>query len=383
MVLKNILHLYSNHKWTGPADHALNLAAWQKTASRVNPIFACSRRDGSQNHLRAKAGERQLSCLDDLFLYKHLHWKIAPDVFSLKKIVARQHIDVIHCHQDNDALTTVLAGFGHRMVRTCYDGQPFALNFRQRVIFRHAAKIMTASHQVGNCLSAKYPHKNIEQVDIPVDLVKFRPMPKSLKLQKEFGISSRDPVAGIVARVQKHRNFSLLIEALEQIVKEIPKFKFLIVGRGTLIDTIARQPIQKKGLQNQVIFAGYRKDDYRDVLNLFDFKIFLYPGSDGACRAVREAMACGKPVIATKRGILPELIKDGETGVLVDENPQALAKAMITLVRENQYRLELAHAARTYAQVALNPERYLKKVIAGYEAVAANEESKRIKLRRL
>ena len=186
-------------------------------------------------------------------------------------------------------------------------------------------------------------------------------MPKSLKLQKEFGISSRDPVAGIVARVQKHRNFSLLIEALEQIVKEIPKFKFLIVGRGTLIDTIARQPIQKKGLQNQVIFAGYRKDDYRDVLNLFDFKIFLYPGSDGACRAVREAMACGKPVIATKRGILSELIKDGETGVLVDENPQALAKAMITLVRENQYRLELAHAARTYAQVALNPERYLKK----------------------
>ena len=370
--MKNILHLYSNHKWTGPADHALNLVAWQKTASRVNPIFACSRRDGSQNHLWAKARERQLPCLDDLFLYKHLHWKMASDVFSLRKIVTQQRIDVIHCHQDNDAFTAVLAGLGHQMIRTCYEGRPSALNFRQRVIFRHAAKIMTASHRVGNDLRKRYPHKNIEQVDIPVDLDKFQPKPKCLKLQKEFGISAQDPVAGIVARVQKHRNFPLLIDALEQIVKEIPQFKFLIVGRGTLIDTLARQPIQKKGLQNQVILAGYRKEDYRDVLNLFDFKVFLYPGSDGACRAVREAMACGKPVIATKRGILPELIKDGETGILVDENPQALAKAMITLFRENQHRLELARTARKYAQNALSPQRYLKKVIAGYESVIAS-----------
>ena len=370
--MKNILHLYSNHKWTGPADHALNLVAWQQKAGRVNPSLACSRRRGTRNFLREKAAERQLTCLEDLFLNKHLNWRIAPDVFSLKKIVARKDIDVIHCHQDNDALTAVLAGLGQQMVRTCYDGQPPDLNFRQGIIFRHAAKILTASRQVGNYLSAKYPHKNIEQVDIPVDLDKFQPMPKSLKLQKEFGLSPREPVAGIVARVQKHRNFSLLIDALAQIAGEIPQFKFLIVGRGTLIDTIARRPIEKKGLQNQVIFAGYRKEDYRDVLNLIDFKVFLHPGSDGACRAAREAMACGKPVIATKRGILPELIRDGETGLLVDENPQALAKAMVTLFRENHQRLELARAARNYAQHTLNPDRYLKKVTAGYDSIVAS-----------
>jgi glycosyltransferase involved in cell wall biosynthesis len=292
-------------------------------------------------------------------------------MFSLKKIIARQGIDVIHCHQDNDALTTVAAGLGHQMVRTCYDGQPADLNFRQRISYRHAAQIMTASHRVGDYLSAKYPHKNIEQVDIPVDLDNFHPMPKNERLLKEFGLTPRDAVAGIVARVQKHRNFPLLIEALVQIAREFPQLKFLIVGRGTLIDTIARQPVEEKGLQDRVIFTGYRNEDYRDVLNLFDFKVFLHPGSDGACRAVREAMACGKPVVAVQKGILPELIKDGQTGLLIDENPQALARAMITLFRDDQQRLKLGRAARAYAQDALNPQRYLKKVAAAYESVVA------------
>ena len=371
--MKNILHLYSNHKWTGPADHALNLVAWQKRDSRINPIFACSYRKNRQNHLWVKARERQLPCLDDLFLYKHFHWKMVSDVYALKKIVAQRHIDVVHCHQNNDAFTAVLAGFGNRMIRTCYDGHPPGFNFRQRIVFRHAAKILAASNHVGNQLQQRYPRQEIEHIDIAVDLEKFHPMPKCRKLQKEFGIDSRDPVAGIVARVQKHKNFELLIDALEKIVKKLPQFKFLIVGRGTHIDTIARQPIEKKGLQKRVIFTGYRRQDYREVLNLFDFKVFLYPGSDGACRAVREALACGKPVIATKKGILPELIKDGETGMLIDENPQALAKAMMILFRKTQYRMEMARAARTYAQRVLNPEAYIEKVLAAYESITVNE----------
>ncbi|MBW2408178.1 MAG: glycosyltransferase, partial [Deltaproteobacteria bacterium] len=236
----NILHLYSNHKWTGSADHALNLVAWQNRDARVNPIFACSHPKGRHNHLIRKATERQLPCLDGLFLNKHLNWKTVPDVYALKNIVARQQIDVIHCHQDNDAFTAVLAGCGHRMVRTCYDGHPATLNFRQQVVFRRAAKILTASNQVRDYLQHRYPLTDIETVDIAVDLEKFRPMPKSRKLQEEFGLDTRKPVAGLVARVQKHRNFELLIDALELITAEIPQFKFLIVGRGTHLDTIAR-----------------------------------------------------------------------------------------------------------------------------------------------
>jgi glycosyltransferase involved in cell wall biosynthesis len=173
-----------------------------------------------------------------------------------------------------------------------------------------------------------------------------------------------------VARVQKHRNFSLLLDAIEQVVNVIPDFRFLIVGRGTHIDTVARQPVNRRGLDKNIIFTGYRKDDYRNVLNLFDFKIFLVPGSDGSCRAVREALACGKPVIASRKGILPELIRDGETGFLIEDKPADLARAMITMIRDNDFRLRCSRAARQYAETTLSPERYIRKVVACYESLA-------------
>jgi len=363
------LHLYSNHKWTGPADHALNLVSWLQKEQDCEAYFACGHRKGLINHLQDKADERHVPHFDNLLLNKHLNWRIIPDTFALKNIVARESIDLIHSHQDNDALTAVLAGFGKILVRTCYDGEPSPFHVRLRFILRNTALIMTASSRVQTYFSQVFPEKPVEQVDIPVDLEKFRPTPKNEKLCLEFGITADEPVAGIVARVQKHRNFSLLLNAIEEVVREIPQFKFMIVGRGTHIDTLARQPVIQKGLQNNVIFTGYRGDDYHEVLNLFDYKIFLHPGSDGACRAVREALACGKPVIATRRGILPELIRDGETGILVDEQPQDLAWAIITMYRENEYRLQYSRAARKYAEDILRPERYVKKVLDYYRSI--------------
>jgi len=367
--MTRVLHLYSNRKWTGPADHALNLVAWLRIHRDFQAYFACGRRKGLANRLQEKADERDVPHFDNLLLNKHLNWTIIPDIFTLKKIVARESINLIHSHQDNDALTAVLAGFGKILVRTCYEGEPAPLYVRRRFIFRNTARIMTASLRVQAYLSQAFPEKWVEQVDIPVDLEKFSPAPKSEKLCREFGIMRDEPVAGIVARVQKHKNFRLLLNAIEEVVREIPRFKFLIVGRGTHIDTLARQPVIQKGLQNNVIFTGYRSDDYQDVLNLFDYMIFLHPGSDGSCRAVREALACGKPVVAIRKGILPELIKDRETGMLVEDQPHDLARAMITMYRENEYRLQCSRAARKYTEDILNPERYVKKVLACYESL--------------
>ena len=369
MRVKKILHLYSNYKWTGPADHALNLASWLEAFAEMNIYFACARRRGLQSPLYRKVVARNLAYIDGMCLNKHLGWETIPDILSLKKIVAHNRIDLIHSHQDNDALTAVLGGFGDRLIRTYYDGEPAPLTFRQRFTFRRTARIMTASLAVQAHLSQILPDKPIAHVDIPVDGSHFCPRPKNEKLLTEFGVGTHEPVAGIVARVQKHRKFDLLLNAVEQVVREIPRFKFLIVGRGTHIDSIARRPVKQRGLENNVIFTGYRRDDYSDVINLFDFKVFLTPGSDGSCRAVREALACGKPVIATRNGILPELIEDGKTGILVENRTADLVRGMLTMAREAELRQQCSHAARQYALNVLNPERYVKKMVACYDSL--------------
>ena len=374
--MKKILHLYSNFKWTGPADHALNLASWLPAFGKVNVYFCCARRQGVQNWLQRKAVDRNLTLIEGMYLNKHLSWKTIPDIFSLKKIVAQKRVDLIHSHQDNDTLTSVLSGFGERLIRTCYEGEPAPLSLRQRYTFRRTARILTASLTVQAHLSEIFPDKPIEQVDIPVDGNHFRPRPKNEKLLSELGVSPHDPVAGIVARVQKHRKFDLLLNAVEQVIKEIPHFKFLIVGRGTHIDALARQPVRQRGLEKNVIFTGYRKEDYRDVLNLFDFKVFLTPGSDGSCRAVREALASGKPVVVPRRGILPELIEDGKTGIIVAERTDDLVRGILTMARQQDFRQRCGHAARQYARKVLNPEKYVKKMIACYDAILDAEQTK-------
>ena len=195
MHVRKILHLYSNYKWTGPADHALNLASWLDTFGKMNIYFACARRRGVRDWLHRKAVERNLAYIGGMCLNKHLNWETIPDIFSLKKIVAHNRIDLIHSHQDNDALTAVLSGFGDRLIRTCYNGEPAPLNLRQRFTFRRTARIMTASLAVQAHLSKILTDKPIEQVDIPVDGGRFYPRPKNEKLLTEFGVTTHEPVA--------------------------------------------------------------------------------------------------------------------------------------------------------------------------------------------
>ena len=86
----------------------------------------------------------------------------------------------------------------------------------------------------------------------------------------EFNLNPSAPVAGIVARVQRHRRFDLLLQAIRLVAAAIPDFKFLIMGRGTHIDELARRPVADLGLEDTVVFSGYRDEDYADVLNLLD-----------------------------------------------------------------------------------------------------------------
>jgi glycosyltransferase involved in cell wall biosynthesis len=227
--------------------------------------------------------------------------------------------------------------------------------------------VLTASRRVRDDLAGLYPDKSICHIQIPVDLSRFAPRPKQSRLLAAFRISADQPVAGIVARVQRHRRFDLLLQSLREVATEIPDMKFLIIGRGTHIDEIARKPAMRMGLEDHVVFTGYRTEDFADVLNLLDFKVFLVPGSDGACRAVREALACGKPVVATRRGILPEIISDGENGLLIDEAPESLAGAMIGLWKDRPRLERLAEKARAHAEKKFSPVEYTSAVAACYQ----------------
>ena len=110
------------------------------------------------------------------------------------------------------------------------------------------------------------------------------------------------------------------------------------------------------GLKDHVIFTGYQLHEYPEVLATLDMKVFLVPGSDGSCRAVREAMAMGKPVIVARRGMLPEIVEDGVSGVVVEDSPENLADAIVSLVRDVPLRKKMGEAAMRRMQDEFNLE---------------------------
>jgi glycosyltransferase involved in cell wall biosynthesis len=118
------------------------------------------------------------------------------------------------------------------------------------------------------------------------------------------------------------------------------------------------------------VFAGYRTDDYVEVVRSFDVFTFLVPGSDGGCRALLEAFACGVPAVTSRRGALPEIGVDGETGFAVDEDATALAVAWETLIGDDGGRAAMGRAARARAEREFSPERLVERVDALYRATS-------------
>jgi glycosyltransferase involved in cell wall biosynthesis len=201
-----------------------------------------------------------------------------------------------------------------------------------------------------------------------VDLARFAPRPPDPAVRRGLGLAPDHRVVGVVARVQPQRRFDLLLAAAARLFARLPQARLVIVGRGTRRAELAERPAAALGIADRVVFAGYRGDDYPAVLRALDVLAFVVPGSDGTCRAVLEAAACGLPAVTSRRGALPEIVVDGETGLLADEQPDAMAAAWEALLADEPRRRALGAAARRRAEALFTPQRFADTAERLYEA---------------
>jgi len=149
----------------------------------------------------------------------------------------------------------------------------------------------------------------------------------------------------MVARFQKYRRTEVFLEAVNTIVREFPNIKILLIGRSGQMEESVVKPMRRLGIEPWVVLGGYRTEDYIDTLACMDIFVFLMAGSDGTARALREAMAMGKPVVVADRGIMPELVEHGVSGLVVEDTPEALAEATLQLLRHPEGRAKMGEAA--------------------------------------
>lgn len=376
----NILHLFSDWKWTGPAEPALNLCLALRArghevalACRTVPAPAAA-----ASSLPAHARARGLEPLDLFFLRPGFHpMQIDSDARDVAGWIDAHGIDVVHAHLSHDHLVAVLgAGRSRRkppVVRTNHKGVPLDPGAGSAWLMRRTAGYFTFSRRG---LAADREAFSLRDgrswlAPMAVDLDRFDPARVRPEARAALGLLPRDIVVGIVARMQRHRKFPELLEGFALARRADPRLRLMLVGRGTHREEVAVRPARALGLDGAAVFAGYRDRDFVDIVGAFDVKVFLVPGSDGTCRAAREAMALGKPVIAARAGMLPEIVEDGKTGLLVEAAPGDLSIAMRRLAVDAGLRARLGAAAREKALAEFRPERQAEAVEAGYRAVAA------------
>ena len=366
-----LLHLFSNHKPTGPAEPAVRLAAALRDRGHEVLFAHAAPPRPNAGYMDSRAAEYDLEATSQFALNKHFKTlSVWRDARRIARFIDARGFDIVHCHLLNDHLTAALAArkcaARPAIVRTNHDAVPMRPHLRNRFLFPKRTDALIELSQAAleqDVRTFRFPREHTAVIDTSVDLARFDPEHHLPDMRPRFGVNQDAFVVGIAARIQGRRRFDVLLDAAAIARTHVPGLRLVIIGRGTHKETVAVRPAAERGLAKTVVFPGYlRGEDYVAGLLSLDAKIFLVPGTDGSCRAAREAMALGKPVIAARRGMLPELVADGETGLVVDDTPENLAEAIIRLARDRGLCRNMGVAARRTALDRFDPARQAERV---------------------
>ncbi|MBI3988696.1 MAG: glycosyltransferase [candidate division NC10 bacterium] len=196
-------------------------------------------------------------------------------------------------------------------------------------------------------------------------------LPPDPTLRASLGIPEAARVVGIVANLIHYKGHRFFLHACQAIKRKSPEVMFLLIGDGPcreVLEDLARE----LGLEKDVLFLGSRQD-VPHLLALMDV-VVLPSLEEGFPNAVLEAMAAGKPVVATEVGGVPEVIVHRKTGLLVPpKDPQALADAIIELLDDPQLALEMGRAGRERVTKEFGLDRMIREMEGLYEELIARK----------
>jgi len=378
-----VLHLVSNWKKTGPAELAANLAVGlADTGTCV--LFACCRAPrGRVPYLSQYIHSRGFDRVFDLHLNKHFRPVSAlRGICELRTLITENNVDIVHTHMPNDHLLGGLAArCTHRrplIVSTDYNTLSAPPTCRTRISLRCFTDhlVVTSDTASASPYVRRYlPTDNVSIIRPGVDTVRFDPdRPLSADISLPFPANAI--VAGIVARVQPHRQFELLLGAFAEAASSEPRLRLLVVGRGTHIKRVALDRVNELGLDGLVYFTGYLHDDaYVAAVKAFDFQIFLVPGSDATCRAARDGMALAKPQMVSERGILPELVEHEKYGIVVKETTNEIADGLLRMAQDASFRKRLGSHAREHILAEYSLDKQVSQTASLYHRLLPDKSS--------
>src|SRR5215813_12116020 len=354
-----ILHTEASPGWGGQEIRILSeAAAFAKRGFRV--LIACQ--PGS--HLGGEAQRRGLSV-------QPVAMRGTVDVrgcWRLRRLMQTEKVDLVHAHSSIDAW---LAGFAAKSLHLpVVRSRHVSIPVKRRGIFVYNAlcnRIISSGDAVREVLvTAGVDAKKIIAIPAGVDTAQFHPAVSGAAVRREFGLNG--PVIGTVAMFRYSKGHRVLLRAIPEILRSEPTVVFLWVGDGVGRAALQRE-VAEAGVQAKVHTAGFR-EDVPACLAAMDVVVLPTIKSDGVPQVMIQALAMRKPVVASAVGGIPEVIQHQRTGLLVPPNdPQALAEAVVQLLRNPQSAAAWAQAGGQLIDTHYALEHMIDRTAAVYKAV--------------
>lgn len=278
-------------------------------------------------------------------------------IFSIRRLIQREEYDIVHFHTKRAhalALWLLRPHARARYVVTRRMDYPVARNWYQYCLYnRRVDGVVAISGKIADLLlSAGVKREKIRIIHSGIEPTDYLRLPQAKR-------NSNLPVLGTVATLEERKGHRFLLEAAALLKRQGLRANYYFAGEGG-----EKGPLQKMaaelGIQDEVVFMGFVAD-IPGFLSGID--IFVLPSVyEGLGVAILEAMAAGKPVIATRVGGIPELIENQVTGFLVPpKDPSALADAISQLLSDKELARRVAERAREQVRLHFTVEEMAKR----------------------
>ena len=324
------------------------------------PRFDSSRFEVSLVSLRKKdLSEETLDSLGIDITYLHKSKFDPATLPALLKIIDRKQIDVLHLHGYGATTFGRMAAAMRGIPAVLHEhanltDTPWFQKVADRALERYTDIAIAVSKSTADfVIRARLvqPEKvKVVYLGAPHDeFSRLRSADEISAARRELGIASDDFAIGTVTRLHESKGNSYLIDAARIVVDRNPKAKFFLVGEGPLREPLEAQARQLGLGGDRFVFVGFARD-VAAVLSAFDLSVFpsLWEGTP---LTAFEALASGKPIVATDADGLLDILTDGEDARIVRRrDARALGDAIVDLMDRPEDRARLAAAARVTAQ---------------------------------
>jgi glycosyltransferase involved in cell wall biosynthesis len=358
----NILYSSISGRSVGGGQQSLLLLLTKIDRATFNPVLVCPDKGDFAD------AAKSLGIVTEVVATPKLAASNFSSIAKLVSIIRRYHISIVHA---DSARQVFYLGIAARITRT-----PLIWHIRvgdrgnrlyEELLYALSSRIIAVSHSAASRFGKSYlSNSKIRIIHNAVDITVFSPQVSGESVKNEFNISDKI-IFGTMGQLLPRKGQDIFIHAAAETAARFKnRLIFMIVGTGTSqYASYLKKLAADHGLEASTIFTGFRSDIPR-VMASFDVFVLATSYVEGLSRVIIEAMASGKPVIATDIGGNREAVIDGVNGKLIPPcDVTSLSNAMCTLASNELLRKQLGSKGRRLAQEKFD----IKDNVASIEAL--------------